>query len=65
MADPSTTEFTFDETSRYLDAGPYRLHYHEAGEGPVLLMLRCGHWVQVERKDDFERHVISFLGSQA
>src|SRR6478735_8115915 len=31
--------FGFDATSRRVDAGPYSLHYHEAGSGPVLLML--------------------------
>lgn len=28
----------FDSTSRYLD-GEHRLHYHEAGEGPTLVLL--------------------------
>jgi 4,5:9,10-diseco-3-hydroxy-5,9,17-trioxoandrosta-1(10),2-diene-4-oate hydrolase len=32
------TTLDFEETSRYLE-GDYRLHYHEAGEGPALVLL--------------------------
>lgn len=39
MADSTNTDFSFEGTSHYIDAGPYRLHYHEAGDGPTLLML--------------------------
>jgi 4,5:9,10-diseco-3-hydroxy-5,9,17-trioxoandrosta-1(10),2-diene-4-oate hydrolase len=30
--------YSYDETSQTLEAG-YRLHYHEAGEGPALILL--------------------------
>lgn len=33
---------TFEETSRTLKAGELTLHYNEAGEGPVLVMLHGG-----------------------
>ena len=33
---------TFDETSRYVQAGPTRIHYHEAGTGPVLVCIHGG-----------------------
>jgi 4,5:9,10-diseco-3-hydroxy-5,9,17-trioxoandrosta-1(10),2-diene-4-oate hydrolase len=29
----------FDETGHTLDSEKYRLHYHEAGDGPVLILL--------------------------
>lgn len=32
-------EFTFENTSRFLGTAQGKLHYHEAGEGPVLLLL--------------------------
>jgi 4,5:9,10-diseco-3-hydroxy-5,9,17-trioxoandrosta-1(10),2-diene-4-oate hydrolase len=32
------TTLDFEETSRYLE-GDYRLHYHEAGDGPALVLL--------------------------
>src|ERR1700729_1796373 len=32
------TTLDFEETSRYLE-GDYRLHYHEAGDGPPLVLL--------------------------
>src|SRR5437762_10921064 len=35
----SAAAFDFDATSRRVDAGPYSLHYHDAGTGPALLML--------------------------
>lgn len=34
--------FGFDETSRTAKAGDIRLHYNEAGDGPVLVMLHGG-----------------------
>lgn len=34
-----TSNFTYENTSRCLDRTAGRLHYHEAGEGPPLLML--------------------------
>ena len=33
------TELSFDTTSRFLETANGRLHYHEAGSGPVLLLL--------------------------
>jgi pimeloyl-ACP methyl ester carboxylesterase len=33
------SDLTHDETSRTLDTAAGRLHYHEAGEGPPLLLL--------------------------
>lgn len=33
---------TKEATSKFVVAGKYRLHYHEAGEGPVLLMIHGG-----------------------
>lgn len=34
--------YTAEETSRYVDAAGVRVHYHEAGEGPVLLLVHGG-----------------------
>jgi 4,5:9,10-diseco-3-hydroxy-5,9,17-trioxoandrosta-1(10),2-diene-4-oate hydrolase len=31
--------FDFDATSRSVETANYKLHYHEAGEGPTLIML--------------------------
>ncbi|HEY4545403.1 MAG TPA: alpha/beta fold hydrolase [Pedomonas sp.] len=33
------SELTFEETSKFLATAQGRLHYHEAGSGPVLLLL--------------------------
>lgn len=33
---------TPEETSRFVQAGDVRVHYHEAGTGPVLLMIHGG-----------------------
>lgn len=33
---------TYESTSRTAQAGAIRLHYHEAGEGPVLVLLHGG-----------------------
>ena len=33
---------TAEQTSKFIEAGPHRLHYHEAGEGPALLMIHGG-----------------------
>ena len=33
---------TYDSTSRFAQAGDVRVHYHEAGEGPVLLCIHGG-----------------------
>ncbi|MGX7722663.1 alpha/beta fold hydrolase [Rhodococcus sp. 5G237] len=33
---------TYESTSRFAQAGPIRVHYHEAGEGPVLLCIHGG-----------------------
>jgi len=33
---------TYEETSRFVQAGDYRVHYHEAGEGPALLCMHGG-----------------------
>jgi len=34
----STTKLDFESTSHYVE-GQYRLHYHEAGQGPALVLL--------------------------
>lgn len=33
---------TYESTSRFAQAGDLRLHYHEAGQGPVLLCIHGG-----------------------
>jgi pimeloyl-ACP methyl ester carboxylesterase len=33
------TDLTFEATSRFLETGAGRLHYHEAGDGPPLVLL--------------------------
>ena len=33
---------SYDNTSRFVQAGAIRLHYHEAGQGPVLLCIHGG-----------------------
>lgn len=33
---------TKEETSKFVVAGKHRLHYHEAGQGPALLMIHGG-----------------------
>lgn len=38
----TTTPLTKEATSRYADLKEMRVHYHDAGEGPVLLMLHGG-----------------------
>tara|TARA_B110000444_G_scaffold184568_1_gene173620 strand:+ start:170 stop:1027 length:858 start_codon:yes stop_codon:yes gene_type:complete len=32
-------EYTFEETSKFIDAPIGKLHYHEAGEGPALILI--------------------------
>lgn len=36
------TQLSESGTSRYLDAGGHHLHYHDAGSGPVVIMLHGG-----------------------
>lgn len=36
------TELTYESTSRFGEAGELRLHYHEAGDGPALVLLHGG-----------------------
>jgi len=33
------TDYEFDLTSKFLDTGKGKIHYHEVGEGPTLLLL--------------------------
>ena len=33
---------TRENTSRFVQAGEVRVHYHEAGDGPVLLCIHGG-----------------------
>ena len=33
------SDFNFEATSRFLETDKGRLHYHEAGSGPALLLL--------------------------
>ena len=35
-------DLTADGTSRFVDANGVRIHYHEAGQGPVLLLIHGG-----------------------
>lgn len=37
-----TAELTPEGTSRFVEAKGIKIHYHEAGEGPVLLMIHGG-----------------------
>ena len=37
------------------------LPFRRIPNADLMGFARCGHWVQVERKADFERHVISFV----
>ena len=36
------SELTAESTSKFVQAGDVRIHYHEAGAGPVLLMIHGG-----------------------
>lgn len=36
------SELNESSTSRYVEAGGHRLHYHDAGQGPVVIMLHGG-----------------------
>jgi 2-hydroxy-6-oxonona-2,4-dienedioate hydrolase/4,5:9,10-diseco-3-hydroxy-5,9,17-trioxoandrosta-1(10),2-diene-4-oate hydrolase len=38
----ATVPVTAESTSRFVDAGGVRVHYHEAGSGPVLLCVHGG-----------------------
>lgn len=38
----SESEFTFEATSRFAQAGDLKLHYNEAGDGETLVMLHGG-----------------------
>ena len=38
----ATTGLTRENTSRFVQAGDTRIHYHEAGSGPVLLCIHGG-----------------------
>jgi len=45
-------------TSKFVQAGPLKLHYHEAGKGPVLIMIHgggpgAGGWSNYRRNIDF------------
>src|SRR5258708_36452069 len=45
-ADSSIAEenmaLTEEATSKFVQAGPFKLHYHEAGRGPALIMIHGG-----------------------
>jgi len=53
---------TAEGTSKFIQAGKHRLHYHEAGEGPALLMIHGGGpgasgWSNYRRNIDvFSKH---------
>ncbi|WP_281825122.1 alpha/beta fold hydrolase, partial [Sphingobium sp. BS19] len=53
---------TAEGTSKFIQAGKHRLHYHEAGEGPALLMIHgggpgAGGWSNYRRNiDAFAKH---------
>lgn len=38
----TTIDIGRQATSKFAQAGPYRVHYHEAGSGPVTIMLHGG-----------------------
>ncbi len=38
----TTTTLTYENTSRFVQAGDVRMHFHEAGSGPVLLCIHGG-----------------------
>ncbi|HUA34682.1 MAG TPA: alpha/beta fold hydrolase [Candidatus Binataceae bacterium] len=49
---------TEEGTSKFVQAGPLKLHYHEAGKGPVLIMIHgggpgAGGWSNYRRNIDF------------
>jgi 4,5:9,10-diseco-3-hydroxy-5,9,17-trioxoandrosta-1(10),2-diene-4-oate hydrolase len=37
------------------------LGYRQLPNAELHVFANCGHWAQVERKDDFERVVLEFL----
>ena len=53
---------TEEVTSRFVQAGPLKLHYHEAGRGPALIMIHgggpgAGGWSNYRRNvDHFAEH---------
>ena len=53
---------TEEATSKFIQAGPLKLHYHEAGKGPALIMIHgggpgAGGWSNYRRNvDHFAEH---------
>ena len=53
---------TEEGTSKFIQAGPLKLHYHEAGKGPALIMIHgggpgAGGWSNYRRNvDHFAEH---------
>ncbi len=42
MSKANVADLSHEATSRFAQAGPYRIHYHEAGQGPAVIMLHGG-----------------------
>jgi 4,5:9,10-diseco-3-hydroxy-5,9,17-trioxoandrosta-1(10),2-diene-4-oate hydrolase len=55
------TLITWGRDDRMLPVEGALFGYRQMPNAELHLFSRCGHWAQVERKDDFERLVIDFL----
>lgn len=55
------TLITWGRDDRMLPVEQALVGFRQMPNAELHLFSRCGHWAQVERKDDFERLVIEFL----